>query len=102
MIQAINKSFQYSPRGQLVPGNKFRVTGGPVYRDKTRLGHRGLFVFQYAYQLGKRTYIEARQFDPHYGYGRSVTLFVQGRSYRRPATPGVMVRPYKIRKLKVQ
>lgn len=100
MIQSMQ--FQYSKRGRLGPRDQFRVSGGPVYQDKSRLGHRGVFEFLYAYQVGKRFYIEAQEVDRHHGYGKRVTLFVQGRAYRRKATPGVMVRPYKIRKLRVQ
>lgn len=102
MIQSRESTFRYSPRGELKRGDLFRVSGGPIYQNKRRLGHRGTFKFQYAFQIGKRVYIEAREVDPNYGYGRSVTLFVKGRSYRRPATPGVMVRTYKLRKLRIQ
>jgi len=57
------------------------VTDGPVYRDRNRLGHRDIFEFKYAYQIGKRCYVETKEFDKIYGYGRSVTLFLKGRAY---------------------
>lgn len=102
MIQAMKKTFRYSQRGELKEGDQFRVSGGPIYRDKRRLGHKGIFEFRYAFQVGKRVYIEAVEVDRNYGYGQSATLFVKGRSYRRPATPGVLVKTYKVRKLRDQ
>ncbi len=89
------EEYRYEPRSVLVPGDRFRVRGGPVYiaADGTvyRMYERGVFVFRRYCELGSSKWIEAkREAD-----GRVVILWV-GKSVRSKTVPNLRRRPYRI------
>ncbi len=87
--------YQYGPRSVLVPGDRFRVTGGPVYiMDDGKvvpMCERGTFRFRQYCVLGSSTWIEAYRAD-----GGGVAILWVGRSSRSKIVPGLRRRPYKI------
>ena len=92
--------YRYGPRSKLVQGDRFRVTGGPLYvtasGEKIPMYERGVFLFDRYCEQGAAKWIEAFQGD---GSGR-VILWV-GKSTRSKTVPGLLRRPYRItRKLK--
>ena len=87
--------YRYGPRSVLVPGDRFRVKGGPVYiaDDGTvyRMYERWVFVFRRYCELGRSKWIEAeREAD-----GRVVILWV-GKPVRSKTIPNLRRRPYRI------
>ena len=87
--------YQFSARGLLTPGDRFRVSGGPVYHcaDGTRLSmyERGEFVFLRYCERGASKWLEARR-HPDGGF---VVLWV-GRSIASPLIPNLRRRPYRV------
>ena len=87
--------YQFSARGLLTPGDRFRVSGGPVYHcaDGTRLSmyERGEFVFVRYCERGASKWLEARR-HPDGGF---VVLWV-GRSMASPLIPNLRRRPYRV------
>lgn len=87
-------SYQLSPRVTLAVGDSFRVAGGPYYRlasgERVPLAARGVYRLVEVVQRRSRTYL--------LGYGRSgfALLHVAGR--RRSAVPGLVCRPYRVRR----
>lgn len=87
---------QYGKRGSLKPGDLFKVGAGPTYNGRD-IGVRGTFRVKAFWAKGKRVYCEAVRLHKGYSLGQ-YTLYVQGKPYRRQQTPGLVMRPYKVRK----
>ena len=92
--------YRYGPRGILRPGDRFRVTGGPVYvtDEKTivPMYERGIFVFRRYCELGASKWIEASRTD-----GGGFAILWVGKSGRSRTIPNLRRRPYRItRKLR--
>lgn len=88
-------TYQISPRVTLRPGDRFKVTGGPYYRltsgEKIPMAARGTFtLLAVEHGRGGRVQLLA------YGPGGYAVLHVAGR--RRSRVPGLVARPYKIRR----
>jgi hypothetical protein len=86
--------YRYGPRSVLIPGDQFRVTGGPVYvtasGEKIPMGDRGLFVFRRYCIQGAARWLEAYRAD-----GGTAILWV-GKSSRSPTVPNLHRKPYRI------
>ena len=88
--------YQLSPRVTLVPGDKFKVTGGPYYRladgTKVPMAARGTFTLLAVEQTSRgRVTLLA------YGPGGYAVLHVAGR--RRSRVPGLVARPYRVKRV---
>jgi hypothetical protein len=88
--------YQLSPRVTLVPGDKFRVAGGPYYRladgERVSMAARGVFTLVAVEQTARgRVTLLA------YGTGGYAVLHVAGR--RRSRVPGLVARPYRVRRV---
>jgi hypothetical protein len=86
-------TYQLSPRVALAPGDRIRVTGGPYYRlggQRIPLAARGVHVVVEVVQQRSRVYLLA------YGAGGYSLLHVAGR--RRSRVPGLVCRPYRVRR----
>jgi hypothetical protein len=87
--------YRYGPRSVLVPGEQFRVSGGPVYVTddgrKIPMADRGVFVFHRYCVKGTARWIEAYRAD-----GGLAILWV-GKTGRSPTVPNLRRRPYRIR-----
>ena len=85
--------FHVSPRVTLRPGDQFRVTGGPYWRNrdgtKTPMAVRGVCRFIRAQQRGSLTLLEVLAAD---GFA---VLHVRGK--RRRIDPSLVCRPYSIK-----
>jgi len=92
-------SYQLSPRITLHPGDRFRVAGGPYYKlpggEKIPLAARGVFTLL-AVDAGRRGRVQLLA----YGAGGFAVLHVAGR--RRSRIPGLVCRPYRVRRAAVQ
>jgi hypothetical protein len=92
-------SHQLSARITLHPGDRFRVTGGPYYRlpggEKIPLAARGVFTLL-AVDAGRRGRVQLLAYGP----GGFAVLHVAGR--RRSRIPGLVCRPYRVRRAAVQ
>ncbi len=88
-------SYQVSPRVTLHPGDRFRVSGGPYYRledgSRVPLAARGVFTLV-AVDRGRRGRVQLLA----YGAGGFAVLHVAGR--RRSRVPGLVCRPYRVRR----
>ena len=90
-----------SERVTLQPGDKVRVSGGPYWEQigadgsvtKTRMGERGVMVFEEYCELNESRWIVAR------GKAGYAALHM-GLQERSELLPGLVRRPYKIRKLR--
>jgi len=91
--------YQLSPRVTLHPGDRFRVAGGPYYRlpsgEKIPLAARGVFTLL-AVDAGRRGRVQLLA----YGAGGFAVLHVSGR--RRSRIPGLVCRPYRVRRAGAQ
>lgn len=78
----------------LAPGDRFRVTGGPVYITEEgrtiSMFERGVFVFRRYCVRGAAKWIEACRQD-----GGMVVLWV-GKSCRSPIEANLRRRPYRV------
>lgn len=96
-LQVFNR-YRFGPRSVLVPGDRFRVSGGPVYvsDDGTRIPmyQRGVFVFRRFCVRGASRWIEAYQ--PNLGFA----VLRVGRPGRSRVVPNLRRRPYKIIKVR--
>ncbi len=97
-LQAFEE-YRYGLRGVLVPGDRFRGSGGPVYvTDEGQIipmYERGEFRFLRLCVRGASKWIEARQADR----GGIAILWV-GKPSRSPAVPNLRRKPYKISKVR--
>jgi hypothetical protein len=90
------ETYQLSPRVVLAPGDSFRVAAGPYYRladgRRVPMAARGTFRLVEVVRQRSRVYL--------LGYGREgwALLHVEGR--RRSAVPGLVARPYRVRRAK--
>jgi len=89
--------YRLSPRIVLAPGDTFRVAAGPYYRladgRRVPMAARGTFRLVEVVRQRSRVYLLA--------YGREgwTLLHVEGR--RRSAIAGLVCRPYRIKRLRV-
>jgi len=92
-------TYRLSPRVILQPGDRFRVSGGPYYKledgTKVPLAARGVFVLL-AVDQGRRGRVQLLA----YGSGGFAVIHVAGR--RRSRVPGLVCRPYRVRRAAVQ
>jgi hypothetical protein len=90
--------YRYGPRAVLKPGDKFRVSGGPVYVSDDGVEHnladRGIFKFRRYCVQGAQKWIEASAAD---GSG-TVVLWV-GKACKSPVVQNLRRKPYKVRKV---
>ena len=86
--------YPFGPRSVLVPGDRFRVSGGPFYVTddgrKIPLADRGMFVFRRYCVQGAARWIEAHRAD-----GGLAILWV-GKPGHSPAVPNLRRRPYRV------
>ena len=90
-----------SERVTLQPGDKVRVSGGPYWEQvgadgsvtKTRMGERGVMVFEEYCQLGQSRWVVAR------GQSGYAALHV-GPEERSSEVPGLVRRPYRLRRIR--
>ena len=91
--------YKLSPRVTLHSGDRFRVAGGPYYRlssgEKVPLAARGVFVLL-AVDAGRRGRVQLLA----YGAGGFSVIHVSGR--RRSSIPGLVCRPYRVRRAGAQ
>jgi len=92
--------YRYGPRSVLVPGDRFRVTAGPVYvtdnGEKIPMAERGILIFRCYCVRGASKWIEAYRAD-----GGGVAILWMGRTGRSKVVPNLRRRPYRItRKLR--
>lgn len=89
-------AYQISPRVILRPGDRFRVSAGPYYRlpsgERVPMAARGTFTLV-AVDRGRHGRVQLLA----YGDGGFAVLHVAGR--RRSRVPGLVARPYKIRRV---
>ncbi len=91
-----------SERVTLRAGDKVRISGGPYWEQtdadgtitRVRMGERGVMAFEEYCQLGHRHWIVARGRD---GYA---ALHI-GPEQRSTTVPGLVRRPYRLRKVRV-
>lgn len=92
-------AYQLSPRVTLHRGDRFRVAGGPYYRlpsgEKITLAARGVFTLL-AVDAGRRGRVQLLA----YGAGGFAVIHVAGR--RRSRIPGLVCRPYRVRRAGAQ
>jgi hypothetical protein len=90
----ISFEYRFGPRSVLVPGDRFRVKGGPVYVTddgrKIVMSERGIFTFQRFCQSGSGQWLEAWRQD-----GTTAVLYV-GKSRRSRTVPNLRRRPYRV------
>ena len=94
-------SIRLSERVTLRAGDKVRVSGGPYWEQadadgtitRMRMGERGVMAFEEHCQLGHRHWIVARGRD---GYA---ALHI-GPEERSTTVPGLVRRPYRLRKVR--
>ena len=87
--------YRYGSRSVLKPGDRFRVTGGPVYvtQDKTLVPmyERGIFVFRRYCVQGASKWVEAYRGD-----GGGMVILTVGRGKMSRLIPNLRDRPYRI------
>ncbi len=87
--------YRYGPRSVLIPGDRFRATGGPVYvtddGEKISMAERGVFVFRRYCVQGASKWIEAYRAD-----GGGVAILWMGKSGRSKTVPNLRHRAYRI------
>ena len=92
-LQVLNE-YHYGRRGVLVPGDRFRVSGGPVYITDdgyvVPMYERGVFVFRKFCVQGAARWIEAYRTD-----GGMAILWV-GKPFRSRTVPNLRRKPYRI------
>lgn len=95
----VHDEFRYGPRSVLHPGDRFRVSGGPVYvtadGTKISLAERGVFLFRRYCVQGTNQWIDAIRESDH----RAVSLWV-GKVVRVRLLPALQRCPYRIRGVK--
>jgi hypothetical protein len=88
--------YQLSARIVLAPGDVFRVTGGPYYRlaDGRRVPMAARGVYRLVEVVRERTRVYLL------GYGREGWALIHVEGRRRSAVPGLVARPYRVRRVK--
>jgi len=86
--------YRYGPRSVLVPGDRFRVAGGPFYvtdsGDKIPMAERGVFVFRRYCVQGASKWIEAFRADG------GIAILWMGKTGRSRTVPNLRRRAYRI------
>jgi hypothetical protein len=87
--------YRFGKRGILHRGDRFRVTGGPMYvtdaGKEIPVYDRGVFVFRRYCQQGSHRWIEAC------AEGTTATVILQiSKRSRSPAIPNLRRRPYRV------
>jgi hypothetical protein len=89
------KEYRYGPRSVLVPGDRFHVSGGPVYvTDDGKVipvADRGVFVFRRYCVQGAAKWLEAHRSD-----GSGLVILWVGKTSRSRAIPNLRRRPYRV------
>lgn len=89
--------YKLSPRVTLVPGDTFKVAGGPYYRlpsgERVPLAARGTFALL-AVEQTRRGRVQLLAYGP----GGFAVIHVSGR--RRSRVPGLVCRPYRVRRVR--
>jgi hypothetical protein len=92
-----------SPRVTIRPGSRVTLSGGPVYesegRPKCVARLRGEFLVLGILRRGNRVWLEVRGLTQVSG---TFTVYVSGRAYRRPDLPGILWRPFRVRRRRSQ
>jgi hypothetical protein len=87
--------YRYGPRSVLVPGDRFRVRGGPIYVSNDGktipFADRGVFVFQRYCVQGAARWLEAYRAD-----GSGLVILWVGKRSRSRAVPNLRRRPYRV------
>lgn len=87
--------YQYGPRGVLIPGDRFRVRGGPVYvtdgGKQIPMYDRGVFVFRTYCVRGASKWIEASRAD-----GGGIVVLQVGKTSRSRTIENLRCRPYRV------
>jgi hypothetical protein len=90
----VENEYRLSPRVVLRPGDRFKATSGPYYRlddgRRVPMAARGAFLLVEIVRQRTRVFLLA------YGRDGWALLHVEGR--RRSRVPGLVCRPYKIRR----
>ena len=86
--------YRYGPRSVLVPGDRFRVAGGPYYVTeggvKIPMAERGVFVFSRYCVQGASKWIEAFRADG------GIAILWMGKTGRSRTVPNLRRRAYRI------
>jgi hypothetical protein len=87
--------YRYGPRSVLVPGDRFRISGGPVYvtddGKPIAVADRGVFVFRCYCIQGAAKLLEAYRGD-----GGGLAILWVGRTSRSRAIPNLRRKPYRV------
>ncbi len=87
--------YRFGPRSVLLPGDRFRVSGGPVYVTDSGsmipMHERGVFVFRCYCVRGAAKWIEAFRGD-----GSGLAILWVGKPSRSSAVPNLRRKPYKV------
>ncbi len=85
----------YGKRGVLACGDRFRVTGGPIYitddGQQIPMYERGLLIFSKYCVQGAAKWIEAQRAD-----GGGIAILWVGKSCRSRSIPNIRRRPYRV------
>ena len=92
------RSYRISPRVVLYRGDHLRLGSGPTHRGR-RIGLRGVFELLRILRLENRIWFECRQIVDD-GVGGTHCIFVSGAPFERTDLPGVLMQPYRVRRLK--
>ena len=94
----LDPSRPHNPRLRLEPGDFFRASGGPYSLSGRGLGPVGLFRLVRVIVSRRRIYLDAVHVVGAESSGQFL-LYVEGNPYRRAGLPGVIWRPYRVRKV---
>lgn len=91
--------YRYGKRAFLLPGSRFRASGGPYYvgtdddgrRIRIPMNEPGVFVFRRYCECGASKWIEAHREN------EGVFVIYVGRPRKSPRVGGLRLRPHKIR-----
>ena len=91
--------YRYGKRAFLLPGSRFRASGGPYYvgtddegrRIRIPMNESGVFVFRRYCEFGASKWIEAHREK------EGVFIIYVGRPRKSPRVDGLRLRPHKIR-----
>ena len=90
--------YHYGCRGKLSTGDRFRVSGGPVYitddGTKISMADRGIFLFRRLCVQGAARWIEAYRTD-----GGGLAILWVGKSSRSRSVPNLRRKPYRVSKI---
>jgi len=94
-IVQVFEEYRYRPRSMLVPGDRFRVSGGPLYvtddGKAISVADRGTYVFRRYCVQGAGRWIEAYRAD-----GAGLVILWVGKASRSRVIPNLRRRPYRV------